>query len=91
MNVPGRGGGGKKRDTGRNDVLIRRTGVPEVAMAGEQLSVAIWALLDFAAWNVKLSLGHTAVITGRHVRSPTEAFISISGSTEEFPANRVVR
>ena len=53
--------------------------------------MAIRALLDFAAWNVKLSLGHAAVMTGRRVGSPTEAFVSISGSSEQFPANRVVR
>ena len=78
-------------DTGKNATLIRRTGVAEVAITGDQLSVAIRALLDFAAWNVKLPLGHAAVMTGRHVGSPTEAFVSISGSSEQFPANRVVR
>ena len=81
----------RKRDTGKNVILIRRTGVAEVAITGDQLSVAIRALLDFAAWNVKLPLGHAAVMTGCHVGSPTEAFVSISGSSEQFPANRVVR
>ena len=55
------------------------------------MSEAIRALLNFAAWNVKLPLGHAAVMTGRHVGSPTEAFVSISGSSEQFPANRIVR
>ena len=81
----------KDGDTGKNVVLIRRTGVAEVAITGDQLSVAIRALLDFAAWNVKLPLGHAAVMTGSHDGSPTEAFVSISGSSEQFPANRVVR
>jgi len=53
--------------------------------------VAIRALLDFAAWNVKLAFGHAAVMTGYHAGSPTEAFVSISGSIEQFPTNRVVR
>jgi hypothetical protein len=53
--------------------------------------VAIRALLDFAAGNVKLPLGHAAVMTGRHGGSPTEAFVSISGSREQFPAKRIVR
>jgi len=53
--------------------------------------LAIRALLDFAAWNVKLPLGHAAVMTGCNVGSPTEAFVSISGSSEQFPADRVVR
>ena len=60
-------------DTGKNATLIRRTGVAEVAITGDQLSVAIRALLDFAAWSVKLPLGHAAVMTGRHVGPPTEA------------------
>ena len=72
-------------------ILVRRTGVAEVAITGEQLSAAIRALLDFAAWNVKLPLGHPAVITGSDVGSPPEAFVPISGSSEHFPANRVVR
>jgi hypothetical protein len=55
------------------------------------LSVAIRALLDFAAWNVKLPLGHAAVMAGRHAGSPTEAFVSISGSSEQFRANWIVR
>jgi hypothetical protein len=78
-------------DTGKNAILIRRTGVAEVAITREQLSVAIRALLDIAAWNVKLPLGHAAVMTGRHVGSPTEAFVSISDSSEQFLANRIVR
>ena len=78
-------------DTGKNAILIRRTGIAEVAITGDQLSVAIRALLDFATWSVKLPLGHAAVMTGSHVGSPTEAFVSISGSGEQFPANRVVR
>ena len=53
--------------------------------------MAIRALLDFAAWNVKLAFGHAAVMTGCHAGSPTEAFVSISGSSEQFHANRVVR
>ena len=76
---------------GKNAILIRRTGVVEVAITREQLSLAIRALLNFAAWNVKLPLGHAAVMTGRHVGSPTEALVSISGTSEQFPANRVVR
>ena len=55
------------------------------------MSVAIRALVDIAAWNVKLPLGHAAVMTGRHVGSPTEAFVSISDSSEQFLANRIVR
>ena len=55
------------------------------------MNVAIRALLDFAAGNVKLPLGHAAVIAGREAGSPTEAFVSISGSSEQFPTNRVVR
>ena len=78
-------------DTGKNAILIRRTSVAEVAITGEQLSEAIRALLNFAAWNVKLPFGHAAVMTGRHVGSPTEAFVSISGSSEQFLANRIVR
>jgi hypothetical protein len=78
-------------DTGKNAILIRRTGVAEVAITGEQLSEAIRALLNFAAWNVKLPLGHAAVMTGDHGGSPTEAFVSKSGSSEQSPANRVVR
>ena len=35
--------------------------------------------------NVKLPLGHAAVMTGDHGGSPTEAFVSISGSSEQFP------
>jgi hypothetical protein len=78
-------------DSTKNATLIRRTGFAEVAITGDQLSVAIRALLDFATWSVKLPLGHAAVMTGRHVGPPTEAFVSISGSSEQFPTNRVVR
>ena len=55
------------------------------------MSVTIRTLLDIAAWKVKLPLGHAAVKTGRHVEPPTEAFVSIFDSTEQFPAKRVVR
>ena len=55
------------------------------------MSVAVRALLDFAAWNVKLPLGHAAVMTGRRVGSPTEAFVAIFDSSEQFRANWVMR
>jgi hypothetical protein len=75
----------------RMPFLIRRTAVPDVAITGEQLSTAVWALLDFAAWNVKLPLCHPTVRTERHVVSPAEAFVAISDSRAQFSADRVVR
>ena len=54
----------KRQYTGKNAILIRRTGVAEVAITREQLSVAIRALLDIAAWKQRYLEMYDAQIDG---------------------------
>ena len=77
--------------TEANATLFRQTGISDVAVTREQLSAAVRALFDIAAWNVELPLGHAAVVTRCRCDSPTEAFASVLDPSEQLLGNTVVR
>ena len=52
--------------------------------------MAVRAFFDIATWNVKLPLGHGAVMTRHGIGSPIGTFVAISDSREQFPADWVM-